>query len=224
MSKAILRFRTFVLLALIGLALSACALGRSVVEVSPPASSATDSKAFVKIVAVRDLRKFEESPSDAGTPSLQNAADIKDSSITSRAFARKRGGFGAALGDIVLPPGHTVAGLVQGAAQKALVDKGYAVVDSTSPHYATALPLSIDIVEFWEWFSPGAFSVRIDFKSTLNMTGDALVGPNMPPVTSHIDHEGMAAFESDYIDLVQRGVDDLSMKIEERINPAAGHG
>src|SRR5579862_4194778 len=186
MSKAILYSRTFALTALLTLALSACGYDRSVVDVSAPAGAASDSKVFVKIIAVRDLRKFEASPSDAGTPSLRNATEINDPNITSRAIGRKRGSLGAALGDVALPPGQTVAGLVQGAAQKALEDKGYAVVGTTSPHYATALPLSIDIIDFWSWLSPYGAAVRIDFKSTLNLTGEALVGVNPPPVTSHV--------------------------------------
>jgi hypothetical protein len=127
----------------------------------------------------------EARPDDAGTPSLQNASDITDPGITARTVARKRGGFGAALGDILLPPGQSVAALVRAAAQKALADKGYAVVEAGSP-----------------------------------LHGVALLGRDPTTVNSHVTHEGMAIFESDWKDLVQRGVEDLSQRIEERIKPA----
>ena len=224
MPKTTSLVRVLALPALLALALSACAAGRSVIVVTPPAGAATDGKAFAKIMEVRDLRKFEASPSDAGTPSLGDASEINDKSITSRAVARKRGGFGLALGDVLLPEGQTVSGLVRGAAQKAFQEKGYTVVDETSPQYATALPLSIDIVEFWSWFSPGFFTVRIDFKSTLNITGDSVVGPSAPPVTSHVSNETQAVFESTWTDLVQRGVNDLSEKMKERIKSPSSVG
>jgi hypothetical protein len=96
--------RTFLWPAVLVLLLSACAAGRSTVEITPPSAVNPDGTAYAKIVSVEDLRKFEARPDDAGTPSLQNASDITDPSITARAVARKRGGFGMALGDIVLPP------------------------------------------------------------------------------------------------------------------------
>jgi uncharacterized lipoprotein YajG len=206
--------------ALVALLLTGCAVGRSTLEITPPSAVNPDRGSYAKIVSVEDLRKFEAKPEDAGTPSLQNASEITDRTITSRAVARKRGGFGAALGDILLPPGQSVAALVRAAARKALADKGYAVVDAESPHYTAAAPLSIDIVQFWSWFSPGFASVRIDFKGTLALHGAAILGSDPTSVNSNVTHEGMAIFESDWRDLVQRGVDDLSRRIEERIRPA----
>jgi uncharacterized lipoprotein YajG len=207
------------LLALL-LLLSGCAVGRSTVEITPPSAINPTGGSYARIVSVEDLRKFEARPDDAGTPSLQNASEITDPSITARAVARKRGGFGAALGDILLPPGQSVAALVRAAARKALADKGYAVVDASSPHYIAAAPLNIDITQFWSWFSPGFASVRIDFKGTLTLHGAGLLGRDPTTVTSHVTHEGMAIFESDWRDLVQRGVEDLSQRIEERVKPA----
>jgi hypothetical protein len=131
------------------LLLAGCAVGRSTVEITPPSAVNPDGGAYARIISVDDLRKFEVKPDDAGTPSLQNATEITDPGITARALARKRGGFGMALGDILLPPGQSVAGLIRAAARKALADKGYAVVEAGSPHYGTAVPINIDIVQFW---------------------------------------------------------------------------
>jgi hypothetical protein len=208
-------------LALLALLLGGCAVGRSTVEITPPNAVNPDGGAYARIVSVDDLRKFEAKPNDAGTPSLQNASEITDPGITARAVARKRGGFGQALGDILLSPGQSVAGLIRAAARKALADKGYAVVEAGSPHFAAAAPMNIDIVQFWSWFSPGFASVRIDFKGTLALHGAALLGSDPTPVSSRVTHEGLAIFESDWRDLVQRGVEDLSQRIEERIKPAA---
>jgi hypothetical protein len=206
--------------ALFALLLSGCAAGRSTVEITPPSAINPVGGAYAKIVTVDDLRKFEASPSVPRIPSLENASEITDPSITARAVARKRGGFGKALGDVVLPPGQSVAGLVHAAAGKALADKGYTVVEVNSPHYATAAPLSVDIVQFWAWFSPGFASVHIDFEGTVNLRGAGLLDREPTTVTSHVAHEGMAIFESDWTDLVQHGVADLSQRIEETVRPA----
>ena len=189
MPKAIRLLRIVVLPSLIAVALSACAIGRSVVDVDPPVSTAPVSGAhFVKIVAVNDLRHFEAAPSDAERPRLESSADIDNKAITSHAMARKRGGFGMAIGDVVLPDNKTVADLVRAAAQKALQDKGYTVVGAAAPQYAAAQPLSIDIDALWSWFSPGAFTVTIEFKSKLQLTGDAVVGPGGVTVTNDVSN------------------------------------
>jgi hypothetical protein len=220
MSKGIFLLRKLAMPALLGLSLSACALGRDVVDISAPVSTATDSKAFVKIIDVKDDRHFEASPRDAGTPSLKDAADINDRNITAHAVARKRNGYGMALGDIVLPDSKTVASLAREAAQKALQDKGYALVNETSPHYADAKPLNIDITEFWAWIAPGFTSMTMEFKSTVTLTGDAIVGSGNNAASTHLTKGAIAAFESTWIDTIQRGVADLSDQIATKIKPA----
>jgi hypothetical protein len=218
--NTIRHLRAFSWPALFALLLSGCAVGRSTVEITAPSAVNPDSGAYARIVSVDDLRKFETKPDDAGTPSLQNTSEITDPAITARAVARKRGSFGMALGDILLPPGQSVAGLVRAATQKALADKGYAVIDAGAPHSATAVPINVDIVQFWSWFSPGFASVRIDFKGVLSLHGVGLLGHDPTTVTSHVTHDGVAVFESDWTDLVQRGVEDLSQRIEATIKPA----
>lgn len=221
--RTIRQFNVYLLPALLALLLSGCAVGRSTVEIKSPTALNTDTGTYARIVSVDDLRKFEASPDDPRTPSLENASQIADPDITARAVARKRGGFGKALGDILLSPGQSVANLVRAAARKALADKGYTVVESSSPRYATAASLDIGIPQFWAWFSPGFASVHIDFEATLTMHGDGLLDREPTTVTSHVTHEGMAIFESDWTDLVQRGVEDLSRRIEDNVKPAAGH-
>ncbi|HKT17246.1 MAG TPA: hypothetical protein VJR47_04330 [Stellaceae bacterium] len=217
MHRIVTLLRTLGLPLLLAISLSACALGRSTVDIKPPASTASDSKAVAKIVKVEDLRVFEAAPSDAGTPSLQNANEITDKKITARAVARKRNTYGGALGDVVLPESETVADLVRSAAKKALQDKGYAVVEQGSPHYSTALPLSIQIIDFWTWVAPGFWTVNLEFKSTLKLDGDALVGANPPPVTSHFKDNPMAVTDGTWTDMVQRGINDVSDKIRDEI-------
>ncbi len=202
---------------LLAASLSACALGRSVIEVAPPASAASVGTAAVKVTEVRDLRRFTVNPRDPSEPSLGEAAEINDAKITSRAVGRKRGGFGAALGDVALPEGATVAGLVRGAAQAALQDKGYRIVDETSPDYAAALPLALDIEQFWSWFTPGFVSVTASFKSRVVMKGDPLVRNSREAVDAGATRSDIAVTEAVWTDVVQTGLADLVAKMKERI-------
>ncbi|HEX3973705.1 MAG TPA: hypothetical protein VHX19_20390 [Stellaceae bacterium] len=208
---------------LLAVSLSACAVGRSEIEINAPVSAPpANARAFAKIVAVDDLRQFAAAPRDPSIPSLASAADINNKAITGRAVARKRGGMGMALGDIVLPEGKTVAGLVRAAAQKALQEKGYAVVDEASPQYANARPLRIAISDFWSWLSPGFASLSTEFKATLLLNGDALVGPGTVTVNGYVRKENFVVTESVWTKIIQEGTDELSNEIAAKIKPAAG--
>jgi hypothetical protein len=202
-----------------------------IVDIRPsPVAAATENKVFVKITEVRDLRKFDAHPSDLSTPSLFDA-EINNPRITSRAIARKRrASFSYAGGDIMLPEGSTVAALVRSTAQKALQDKGYAVVDETSPDYAAALPLALDIDQFWGWdtliFADGD---TIEFKSSVRMTGHELVGDNAPPAEgrttletsalSYGDSNWSSTFERTWTSVIEKGLADLAASMKAKIRP-----
>jgi hypothetical protein len=96
------------------------------------------------------------------------------------------------------------------------------VVEEGSPHYATAAPLNIEIVDFWAWFAPGFFTVNVEFKSTLKLQADALVGANLPPVASHLKDYPLAATDGVWTDLIQRGINDVSDKIKDAIKAPPG--
>ncbi|HJS31729.1 MAG TPA: flagellar biosynthesis protein [Alphaproteobacteria bacterium] len=206
---------------ILAVVLSACAIGRSVIEVSPPASATSGGiaavKIAVKITEVRDLRRFSINPRDPSQPSLGDAAEINDPKVTARAVGRKRGGFGAALGDVTVPEGTTVAGLVREAARTALQDKGYRIVGETSPDYAAALPLALDVEEFWAWFTPGFVSVTASFKTRVIMTGGPLVRSAREAVDAGASRSVIAVTEAVWTDVIQTGLVDLVAKMRERI-------
>jgi uncharacterized lipoprotein YajG len=210
-------FKQLVAALVLAVGLSACAAGRSVIDVMPPTGMVTNGAGVAKIVEVRDRRVFEAAPKDPSTPSLRSAADISNPMITARALARKRGGYGNALGDIVLPEGRSVAGLVKGAMQKALQDKGYRVVEEGSPDYARAVPVSVEIQSFWAWFTPGFAAITVECKSAVRLTGGAFTTASPPPVEGYAMASGIGAFESTWADVIKRALDDLSGKMEAQI-------
>ena len=125
-----------------------CATNRSVMEISTEVSENPDSGYKVKFVRVSDLRKFQIEPSDPYTPSLRYG-EIADISITSRAIARKgeakKTVYGTEWGDILLPEGQTVAGLMERSLAKAFRDGGYLVISKGDASYPEAMPVELEI-------------------------------------------------------------------------------
>jgi len=156
------------------LALSACATSRGVLDVERAVDENPATGQPVTFARVSDNRKFEIAPPIPSIPSLKGG-EVGNPAITSRAIARKRGGFGQALGDILLPEGDTVAGIVQEALTDAFRDRGYRVVSESDPDFAEAVPLEVDIERFWGWFQPGFWQVKIHYESLIHVKGD--IGP-----------------------------------------------
>ena len=198
-----------------------CAASRSTFDVpvtqAPPSFSA---KGFVKLTEIKDVRRFEAAPGNPSVPSLQNPQDIGNGAITSRAIARKRGGFGQAMADILLPEGRSVQQIVREAATRALNESGYAVVDENSPQSAKAQPLQIDIQQFWAWFSPGFAQISLEFEGIVALKGEALTGGKEARVRGYSIHKGMIATDSEWQEVVRLGVADLVEKMKASIKPA----
>lgn len=166
------RIQNLILIIGLGLLVSACAVGRGVMDLPVAAGENPAAGPAVKLVAVTDERMFEVSPPRPDIPSLQSTEDYDNPDIVHRAVARKRGGFGAALGDIVLPEGRTVAIVVQEALEKALRESGYRVLEKNAAEYAGALALKAKVKEFWAWFNPGFAQVTATHRVRVELDGN----------------------------------------------------
>ena len=116
-----------------------------------------------------------------------------------------------------MPEGTTVAGLVRNAMQTALQDKGFRVVNETSPDYAAALPLALDIEQFWAWFTPGFVSVTASFKTRVIMTGSPVLRSAREAIDAGANRSDIAVTEAVWTDVIQTGLADLVAKMRERI-------
>lgn len=200
--------RSIVVTVLLGLLAAGCAASRSELAVSVPKSSAEPTKAAVKIVKVVDKRVFQVDPPQPSIPSVRGN-EIGNTALTARAVGRKRGGYGNAWGDVVLPEGQTVSGLVKQVLSEALADKGYAVIEKGAAGYETALPLSADINKFWSWVNFG-LDIRITHESRIRLTGPWPVAENDREVPGHAFYNSYVAIvESDWTDLLNNGTSDL---------------
>ena len=202
-----------------------CATTRGVIDVPATVISNPPSGPAVRIDRVTDRRVFEIDPRQANIPSLMNDSELNDPKITSRAIARKRGGFGKALGDILLPEGRTVMQVVEEALTWSLREAGYRVVSKQDPEASAAIPLEADIDQFWAWFRPGFAEVAVEIEGSVR-----LASPSLPalqtggPVKGTSRVTGAAATSGTWERTITRGVDDLARNARERlraVNPAS---
>lgn len=205
---------------LLALAVAGCAVNRSVVDVSVLSPYATEAKQVVTIIEIRDLRRFTADPRDPATPSLASDTDTHDPSVTARTIGRKRSSYGTYAGDVLLPEGKTVADLVRAAATTALRERGYTVVDD--PTLPGVVPLSIDIEQFWAWFTPGLLQVTVNFDSRLRVYGGDVVAGAPTIVRGRASVGGVLASDGTWTTAVQRGVDDLALNLKDALEPATG--
>ncbi len=204
------------------LTVSACATSRSEISMAQPARLANpDTGTAVAIVRVDDLRHFQISPPEPSTPSLTDDK-IGDTAITSRAIARKRNGYGMALGDVLLAKGETVADIVQLAVADGFRKAGYRVISAGEPGYDKAVPVTLRVGEFWSWFTPGLIQVTIANRADITLNG-AL--PALTPdliIHSEVNDQMMAVYESDWQKITARALDQVSDKVAEALKQKSG--
>jgi hypothetical protein len=195
---------TFVLL------VSGCATPRSVVAVDQDLGIGNPQQVeAVRIAKVSDERKFTASPPQADMPSLAGS-DIDDPAIRLRAIGRKRGGFGMALGDVLLPPGQTVSGLIGEATAAGFRKAGFRVLSEGDAGYDQAIPVEVTVREFWSWFSPGFASVKVTNRGELWLQGPLPAVSDGAVVHGGGVVSGGAIFESDWQKVAVMGVQSLA--------------
>ena len=198
--------------------LTGCALNRGELDIQAPEVANPESGQPVKLVEVVDKRVFAISPPNPSTPSLKNN-EINDPSITKRAIARKRGGFGQALGDILLPEGETVEKLTADALANALKDRGYRVVSEGDPAYVTALPLSANINQFWSWFTPGFWTIKLNYQANVELTGDWPLKGSDQTVGGTARYSGMAADTAAWRKVMSDGLTNMIENLKSMLKP-----
>ena len=210
-------FFRFVLVSLALAVFSGCATSRGVIDVQEEVVANPETGVAVKFSRVTDVRRFEINPRQADIPSLKNN-EIDDPAITSRAIARKRNGYGKALGDILLPEGRTVAGLVEGSLTKGLRENGYRVLTVGDEGFEDAVPIEVDIEKFWGWFSPGFWSIGINFETLLRLTGPAGPFVDGEEFDSKVERKFQTAGTGNWQTTIRASLDELNRDIAEDIS------
>ncbi len=192
-----------------------CATGRGTIDLKATYSVNPTTGPDVKLVRVSDRRVFQVDPSQPSIPSLMDG-QINNSAITSRAIARKRGGFGAALGDIVLPEGRTVVQVVSEVLSRGLRESGYRVLEAGEPKYDDAVPLEVDIHQFWAWFTPGFWAITLEFDSRIRVSGPITPFDDGEVFRGLASTQSGAAFTEDWLNIMKKGLANLNEDIVSR--------
>jgi hypothetical protein len=198
--------RTAMLVACV--AMNGCATSRSEIKLSSPvaapSAAAVSTGRTVVIRSIKDERQFEQAPSDPSTPSLGfEGADKASAETKARAIGRKRGGFGKALGDVLLQDGETVTSVIRSNLTAALQEAGYQV---KSEEAAGPSPLIIDvhIKKFWAWFEPGFWAIKLHTNITTDLDLSSTTTPTI--ISVHAEQSGLAATEGAWMEIVDKAL------------------
>jgi hypothetical protein len=191
-----------------------CATNRGILDVSVKVPPNPASGKLVNIVRVTDQRKFEEAPHEASIPSLKGN-EIGDKAITLRAIARKRNGYGKAIGDIVLPEGRTVEDVVREALTKSFREEGYQVADVTAAATPGAIPVEADIEQFWAWFTPGFWACGLEFEARVKITGPVASFKNGEVVRGYILLHTQAANTRAWMNVMDKGLENFGQSVRK---------
>jgi hypothetical protein len=171
---------------------------------------------MVTIERVTDQRVFELAPSVASIPSLK-LGEIDDPEITSRAIARKRNTYGQAIGDILLPPGRTVEQVVEEALIRSFRDAGYRVITENDDAAATAVPIEADIQQFWSWFTPGFWTISLEFEARVIITADVEPFQQGDEIRGYVKVRGQAAGTKAWMNVMNKGMEDFTTNLTARL-------
>lgn len=213
------KIRLFVI-GVAALALTGCATSRGILDFQVPDIPNPASSEAVRITEVLDKRVFEIKPKKPSIPSLQND-EINDSKITRRAVARKRNGYGAALGDILLPEGRTVEELTRSALANALRAQGYRVVSKGDPGYDAATPVSAEIHQFWAWMTPGFWTLKLRYNASVQLNGDWPLQGESRVVKGDARYAGVVAASDEWREVINAGINNLITNLKAMLKKAA---
>lgn len=195
-----------------------CATNRGELDiiVSVPENPANGRE--LRVVSITDARVFERKPSDPSTPSLKNG-EIDNGEITSRAIARKRNGYGMAMGDILLPEGRTVSAVTSEILTRSFRDSGYRVSTDAGASGAGAVPVHAEIQKFWAWFTPGMWAITLEFEMTVKLTGDIEPLRSGRVIAIREERSGIAAGTEAWRHIFSVGVETFVQEMNSQLEP-----
>lgn len=203
------------------LMVGACATTRGEMALAVPEGAVVGGDKVAVIERVTDARRFEENPSDPSIPSLKKGDEYElDAEGRKRAIARKRNGYGKAMGDILLEGGDTVETLSRDLVARGLAERGYRVLDAGAPAPADALRVEVDVREFWAWFTPGFWAVSMEAKMKLDVRAAGPGGTDSVTVPGYGINKGQSGREDNWRLAYDRAFEDYLAKQREAFTRA----
>jgi len=156
-------FSKIVLSSVLIVGMTGCVSTRGLVSLESPVkqmgTQQINSKTAV-IKIVQDKRVFEDKPKQANIPSLKGGLKKATAADKAKAIARKRNGYGKAMGDIFLKD-ETVVSVFEKRIESALLHSGYTVVPAAQAQKPD-LVLTVKVDKFWSWMQPGFSYVTLN--------------------------------------------------------------
>jgi len=199
-------------------ALAGCATGRDVITPKFDAASNPAQGVPVRIEKVEDARIFQVKPGSPSTPSLMDD-NLSDEPIRSRAIARKRNGYGMALGDILLPEGQTVAKLTETVIARSFRENGFRVVAASDPDYARATPVNVRINKLWAWLEMG-FVLGVASNYEVVLTGPIAPLQQGLTVSGQIKETALVVTEGVWSGIISKSLEDMYAQLKAKLGPA----
>lgn len=200
--------------------LAGCAMSRSEVDLAGgstplPVTAQPAQGTAVKIVSVDDQRVFKVDPKTPHEPSLKDD-DIANKSVTSRAIGRKRSGFGAALGDVLLPEGDSVSARVGAALADGFRQAGYRVLTSGDAGYDQAVPVTAIIKQYWSWEEIG-LALKLNCRAEIKLDSALPALTPSQTILSQAEQDEALIVDSDWRKINNQGLQALSKKVAEML-------
>jgi hypothetical protein len=208
----------FLGICVIAAALAGCATGRDVITPKFDSASNPVQGAPVRIEKVEDARVFQIKPGSPSTPSLMDD-NLSDEPIRSRAIARKRNGYGMALGDILLPEGQTVAKLTETVIARSFRENGFRVVSASDPDYARATPVNVRINKLWAWLEMG-FVLGVSSNYEVVLTGPIAPLQQGLTVSGQVKETALVVTESVWSGIISKSLEDMYANLKSKLSAA----
>lgn len=199
--------------------MTGCAHTRSEVKLGSPETINTSypitKSTTILIGSVTDERVFEETPSDPSIPSLGHEGSASASAdVKARAFARKRNGFGRALGEVLLKDGQTVSSVVRDNLVTAFRQAGYRTTTNRAEAGTSPMVIEVHVKRFWVWtdISFGAFNHKANIETRL----DTSKAPSPITVSAQSEYSVMTGGDSYRVDTIEKALKEYRSQINEK--------
>lgn len=201
------------------LMLGACATSRSTLSLQlPEQGTYVTADKVAQIESVTDARHFEPDPDDPSTPSLKSGAKYTlDAAGRDKAIARKRNGYGMAMGDIMLEGDATVTSLARELVAQGLRERGYRVLAPGEAAPAGTVPVRVKVDEFWSWFTPGFWAATIEARVR---TGIELPGGRNAEVVGYGENTVQSGRDRNWQEAYERAFADYREKLRAALQAA----
>ena len=199
--------------------ITGCATNRGVVSLQLPDSTIeTETNGEeVYIESVIDQRVFQENPKTQDIPSLGfgGSADATDD-IKKRAIARKRNGFGKALGDILLEEGQTVETVITAALNRSFLETGYKIISDEKNISENTIIVKATIEKFWAYMTPGFWAITLssDIATDIDLI---LNGTSSKTVSVHSDGKYQLATEANWMEIIDLAVQKYMSELKKEV-------